>query len=312
MLTDETRRRVVEAARALGYRPNVAARNLRMGRSGTLGVIVADLSNPFLPPVLRGIENTLGARGVMPIIVETGDESERLADAMEHLSSRRTDALIITAVHLGDAALVAPYRARVPLVLAVRSFLDDSFDAVLHDDEHGTQLVLEHLVGLGHREIAEVRGPLHISSFAVRTQAFGRFLTEAGSPHVGAELEPARSPTIAEGLRLGRRLLSSSARPTAVFAHNDLLAVGVLEAARELSLKCPDDISIVGYNDSALIDHLDPPLTSVRLNAYELGRRAADRAHQLMSGTSAGVQISLVEPTLAVRASTGPPAARFR
>jgi len=304
-----TRERVAAAVKELDYQVNSFARSLRKGASGMVGVIVADVSNPFLPPVLRGIEQELRTERRLLLIAETHDNSTNLRDILDHFTSRRVDALIVSAVHDGDEDELRAVAERTPVVLAIRGFAGDRLPTVRHNDVLGGQIAAQHLVELGHRDLAQLRGPVDVSSFSGRAAGYSSVLATTTARDVSTE-HVAAAPTQQEGHRLAKALLDRQGPlPTAIFAHNDMMAVGALDAIREAGLGCPGDISVIGYNDSPLTDHIDPPLTTVHLPSLEVGRRAARLALALMAGEKAGRSEQL-EPEIVIRASTAPPAAR--
>lgn len=305
-VSEATRMKVLEVAAELGYRPNVVARGLRQGRTGTVGVVITDFEHLFNAPVLRGIEAGLEEGGFMPLVTETHDSSARLERALDHLAGRRADAVIVTASRYGDKAVVAQAAKFLPVILTVRSLPGTRLPTIAHDDHRGGLLAARHLVSLGHRRIAQLGGARDVSSFVQRRRGFGTGLREAGLSVEGRELA-ARVPSVDEGYRMGTELLRSvDVPPTALFAHNDLIAAGAIDAFAETGLRCPEDISVVGYDDMVLADHLNPPLTTVRLPSFQLGRLAAQVTRSLLDrpGTPAP-RISL-PPELVVRSSTAP------
>jgi LacI family transcriptional regulator len=310
LVTPSTREKVRAAAGQLGYRVNAVARSLRKGSSGLLGVVVADVSNPFLPPILRGIEQEVRDEGLLLLITETHDDPESLQTILEHLATRRVDAIILSAAHQGDLETVLAAAALMPVVLAVRSLgAPPPLPTVTHDDELGGRLATEHLVGLGHRTLAQLRGPEDVSSFAGRSAGYTAVVADVGAADVTGP-DVAVAPTSEEGYRLTRSLLDGATRrPTAIFAHNDLMALGCLDALAERGVDCPADISVVGYNDAPLTDHVSPPLTTVRLPSLELGRRAARLALSGLRGEEMPPELIALPPQLVVRGSTAAPGA---
>ena len=296
------------AADQVGPQPDPGPVALSPSRTGTVGVIVTDLGNPFIAPVVRGAENELSGRGMMVFVTETQDSNERLEAICNHLVTRRVDALIVTAARDGNHAILEKTAQQLPIVLAVRGPDDSELPAVLHDDAEGGRLALEHLADLGHRSVAQLHGPPDMSSF--RRRAIG-FRTAAGA--VGIEVvdvdDAVRLPTVGEGWRSMTRLLTERRddRPTAVFAHNDTMALGAIAAMREAGLRCPEDIAVIGYNDSPLTAYTAPPLTTIRLPAYELGRLAAGLAVSLFEGHGEEGGPAPLLPKLVVRGSTAPP-----
>ncbi len=303
----ETREKIVQAARELGYLPDEIASGLRRGRSGTIGIIVPDLANPFIAPMIRGIENGLEGRGLMALIAETQEDRGRTSRVLDHLVGRRVDGVITAAARKGDEALLKKVAKIFPLVLASRNLDGSGLPAIMHDDELGGRLLAEHLITLGHTVVAQIEGPQDISSFVDRGRGFRTAFNAAGGRVIGLD-EEAINATISEGKRLTRRFLNEvSPLPTAIFAPNDLMALGVLDALEDAHLRCPEDISLVGYNDSPQAPYTSPRLTTVRLPGYELGRLAAELVVTLYDEPTISTPNVSLPPVLVVRQSTAPP-----
>jgi LacI family transcriptional regulator len=301
-----TRQRVIDTARDLGYQPDVLASSLRRGRTDTIGLIVADLGNPYIAPVVRGIENALEGRGLMAMIAETQDDLARTQRVYDHLMRRRVDAIITTATRAGDRTILDRVSQRLPVVLAVRPLDSAGLATITNDDLRGGHLAAQHLADLGHRRVAQLVGPLDVQTFGERAEGFVTAATVGGMTVLPLDAT-AITPTMAEGERLMRALLRRySDRPTAVFAHNDLMALGALAVLREERLSCPADISLVGYNDTPGAAFIDPPLTTVSLPGYDLGRIAADVAVALVERSADSPPQLSLPPALVVRGSTAP------
>jgi len=302
-----TRRTVVEAAQALGYRTNLQASALRRGRTGIVGVIVADISNPFIGPVIRGVAHALGGRGMLPIMTETRDSSDELAQICDKLLAQRVDGIIVTAARYGDRALLRRVAAEVPTVLAVRELPGSGIPSISHDDVTGGRLAAEHLLSLGHCHVAQLMGPQDIWSFEGRAHGFRDAVVAAGATCTDVRTL-SRLPTAQAGREVVDDLLARPGdRPTAIFAHNDSIAIGALGVLREQGIECPDDISLIGYNDVPLTAHIHPPLTTIRLPGYELGRLAAELVVTPARDAEATAGKVQLAPELVVRASTAPP-----
>ena len=302
-----TRHRVIEAAETLGYRANVQASSLRRGRTGTIGVIVADLSNPFIGPVLRGIANALGSRGLLPIMTESRDSSDELAQVCQKLLAQRVDGVITTAGRYQDRGLLKRVAQEVPTVLAVRQLPGSGIPAISHDDVAGGRMAAEHLLSLGHTRLAQLMGPRDIQSFEGRATGFREAVAAAGATCLDIE-SSVRLPTREAGIILAHELLGQPGPPpTGVFAHNDTIAIGALIVFREAGFDCPDDVSLVGYNDVPLADQINPPLTTIRLPGYDLGRLAAEFIVNRIDGAEATATAVVLASELVVRASTAPP-----
>jgi LacI family transcriptional regulator len=302
-----TRKHVQAVARRMGYQRDMVASGLKRGRTHTVAIVVADLGNPFIAPVLRGIANRLEHAGFMSLISDTQDDSARLERILNHLLSRRVDAIILTAARLGDGTVLRRIsRQGTPVVLAVRNVPGIRLPACTDDDLLGGTLAARHLLALGHRRVAQLRGPADVYSFVERGGGFSKTVAAAGAVEVEVP-STGLTPTLEEGERLMRLLLDGKrVAPTAIFAHNDLMALGALAVMRERGLNCPKDFSVIGYNDSPQVDRVMPPLTTIRQPSEELGRTAAEMAVALLTAPDRPVASRSLAPTLVVRESTAP------
>jgi LacI family transcriptional regulator len=269
----------------------------------TIGVVMADLANPFNVDVLRGVENVIEPNGFMALIAETRDEPDMLRKALERLADRRVDALITTAAVQSATEELRRFAEReAPVVLAIRYLAGSGLPAVHAADSLGGELVAGFLVRLGHTRLAQICGPTQLETFARRAEAFATTGRRLNAEIIDLDLE-ATAPTYDEGRRLMGYLLSRvGAPPTAVFVHNDPMAIGALDVLKRSGLRCPEDISIVGYNDNPYTDQIAPPLTTVRIHSYEIGREAANACLRLLANEP--VQDISIAPELIVRNST--------
>jgi len=301
-LTAERVRRVAEQ---LGYRPHMGARGLRKGRTGIIGVVVADLGNSFIAQVIRGIENALEPHGLMAVIAETQDEPARFEHVLEHLASRRVDALITSSARLGDVEMLTTFAKReAPVVLVVRNLPDSGLPCVHADDRRGGELVAGYLAELGHRTLAQLRGPQDMLPFIDRGEGFEARAAELDVQVVDLD-ESASAPSYEEGQRLMVHLLAGrTPKPTAIFAHNDPMAMGALDVLVRSGLNVPSDVSIVGFNDNDFTDHVEPPLSTIRIHGYEMGRRAGDLAFRLVEDGQTSAPNVVIPPLLIPRSST--------
>jgi LacI family transcriptional regulator len=307
LVKDSTRQRIVQIAERLGYRPHMVARGLQTGRTLTVGVVVADLGNTFITPIIHGLTAALDVHGMMPVIAETQDDSLRFAQILDHLLGRQVDAIVSLAARAGDREILESAARIVPVVVAARPLAHTVLPQVVHDDRRGGAMVAEHLLELGHRRLAQLRGPLDVENFARRAEGFSRATRQAGATEVAVDAF-APLPVIEEGGRLMRLLLDQGDLPTAVFVHNDLMAAGALSVLHENGLKVPEDVSVVGYNDLPLIGYVDPPLTTMLHPGLEVGRRAGAMAERLVAGET--VENVVIESALIVRCSTAAPPRR--
>jgi LacI family transcriptional regulator len=303
-----TGKRVQAVAKRMGYQKDMVASGLKRGRTHTVAVVVGDLGNPNIAPLLRGIENRLEPAGLMSMICETQNDPTRLERILNHLMSRRVDAVIVTAARLGDGPKLRRLRRQgIPVVLAVQTVPGIRLPTFTNDDFLGGSLAAQHLLALGHRRVAQLRGPDDISSCLERARGFSETIAAAGASEVVLRSTgPMGTPE--EGRRLMNLLLDSKrALPTGIFAHHDLMAFGALTAAEERGLLCPRDLSMIGYNDLPHVERVVPPLTSVRLPREELGRLTAEVMLQMLSSPDRPPASRKLAPTLVVRQSTGPP-----
>ncbi len=305
-IAEGTARRVRAAAQELGYTPDPTARSLRTRRSGVVGVVVPDLTNPVLPPIVRGIEETLWAAGIACLVADTDNDAAREAVAVRELLARRCEGLVIATATRASATVRALAAAEPPAVLVTRDVDGAGLPFVAGDDAGGVQAAARHLLELGHRRIAYLAGPPDLSTTATRRAAVERAL--AGADLVVAA---ARTYGIADGRAAARGLLAARPRPTAILAGNDMLALGVYEALAEAGLRCPADVSVAGHNDMPLVDRVDPPLTTVAIPRAEIGVTAARILLERLGGGAdvGGARRTLLPTRLVVRGSTGPPRA---
>jgi LacI family transcriptional regulator len=309
MVTTEIARRVIDAAKSLGYQPNALAHGLRMRRSNTVGVLIPDITNPVFPLILRGIEDALGSLGYTAIIANTDGDPARDALTLERMLARQVDGFILATARRQDPVVARCVAEDLPVVLINRMTSGIAgITAVVNEDARGIALAVAHLVGLGHRRIAHIAGPQHLSTGHERREGFIAAMADAGLLIEPKLISTALAYSEAEGERAMNALLDdgkfASGGFTAVVVANDLLAMGCYDALAARGLRCPADLSITGYNDMPFVDKLSPPLTTIRIQHYEMGVRAANLLlERLKDPASRRVDIKL-EPSLVVRGST--------
>jgi LacI family transcriptional regulator len=304
LVSEDTARRVLDAAADLGYRPNPVARSLRTRRSHTIGVLIPDLNNPLFPPIVRGLEDRLATAGYVALIGNTDSDDERERMVFEQMRARHVDGLVVATARLHHPLLAEASRAEMPVVLINRLAQDYSFPSVSVDNERGVRMAVAHLSTLGHRRIAHIAGPQEMSTGLSRYRGFVTAM-ESSRLQVDDDLVVfAKAFTVEEGLRCGRLLLERGAGCTAIAAGNDMLAVGCYGALDDAGLSCPDDISVVGFNDMPFIDRLRPPLTTIRFPHYQVGTEAAQLLLERIAEHSGPVKILYLAPELVVRGST--------
>jgi LacI family transcriptional regulator len=304
LVSEDTAQRVLDAAEALGYSPNPVARSLRTRRSHTVGVLIPDLNNPLFPPIVRGLEDRLAANGYVALIGNTDSDDQRERMVFDQMRARHVDGLVLATARLRHPLLAEASRADLPVVLINRLAQDYSFPSVSVDNERGVRMAVGHLAALGHRRIAHIAGPQETSTGLSRYRGFVTAMESGGLPVDGDLVVFAKSFTVEEGERCSRLLLDRGAGCTAIAAGNDMLAVGCYAALDEAGLSCPEDISVVGFNDMPFIDRLRPPLTTIRFPHYQVGTEAAQLLLERIAEHAGPVKILYLAPELVIRGST--------
>lgn len=307
LVNDETAERVRQAAERLGYRPNPIARSLKTSRSASIGVILPDITNPLFPPIVRGIEDGLLPAGYNAWLVNTDNDAEREYALVSSLRSRQVDGLIVATARLRHPLIEELAAESFPMVLVNRRIESPNIAAVTGDDARGVFQAVRHLADLGHERIAHLAGPQWTSTGRGRLRAYRETLREFGLPVDDDLVCGAETWSEDEGASATSRLMSKDVPFTAVLGGNDLLALGCYDILRERGLACPDDVSVVGFNDMPFIDKLRPPLTTVRIPHYQIGTEAARLLLESIEHPAAPAKSILLPPTLVERQSTAPP-----
>jgi LacI family transcriptional regulator len=303
------RDRVKAAIDELGYRPHAGARAMR-GRTYTIGVLLPHIRNPFFPEIVDGLIEQLADTDNQVIIVQGGQTPKAETRAIDALIDRRVDGILVVAP-LSSKRRLEEVGEVVPTVALGPHERSAVYDSVFDDDDAGAELVVEHLIALGHRRIAHItqkdagRGrPPSSVLHNIRAETYRRVMRDHG---LGAEIAIATTSYTEEGGHAGaRELLARSPRPTAIFAGADLAAFGVLAALHEAGLAVPDDISVAGYDNTRLAALSNVSLTSVDQDGATMGRTVGRLLLERIEGRTASVRFS-VTPTLVPRRSTGPP-----
>jgi DNA-binding LacI/PurR family transcriptional regulator len=300
---EEKRRAVERAAEQLGYRPNAVARSLVSKRTNVIGVMLSDLHNQYFMEVVDGIETEAHGADYRALINTGGRQAEREWDAVETLLQLRTDGVILAGTVLPSARILAA-AAAVPLVLVARSSRSPAVDSVANDDRAGARLAVAHLVELGHRHVAHVDGGDGAGAQA-RRRGFLDAMRDAG---LASEAVVARGDyTEAGGAEGVDRLLASKGRwPTALFVANDLAAVGALHTLERHGLRVPEDVSVVGYDNTALahLGHID--LTTIDQPKRSLGATAVQLLLERITTGRGTARHVVLPPRLVVRGTTAP------
>lgn len=314
-VSGQLRRRIRETADRLGYRPNRIAAAMSTGKTHTLGMVVPDIANPFFGELLAAVERVAGERGYTVIGCSSELDSVRETRDVRALLDRRVDGLIYLASSAGaNPALAEVEEARVPIVALDEemSSLPEAALVVTVDNERGGALAAEHLLELGHEEIAVVAGPRGLPTASARLAGFVETLAHAGHRLPRARVVRADAYRMSSGEKAGAALLGRDDALTAIFCANDLIALGVIDAARGLGRDVPGAVSVVGFDDSFVASLVSPPLTTIRQPLARLGKEAANLTIDLIedpAGPHVGRQLPV---ELVVRGSTSRPMRRVR
>jgi DNA-binding LacI/PurR family transcriptional regulator len=307
-LSAETRERILRFARELNYRPNLVARSLAKRRTETIGLLVPDLVNPYYSMTAQAATRAAHQAGYRVAVMNTDADQQFGWAVLEDMVDRQLDGIIVMGNLLADESIRAIVPPDVPLVWCGWESLDPQITpAIVVDYDSGGRLVAEHLLALGHRRMAVVAPPV-ASRRSGRFHGFVEALATAGYPF-DAALWAASSGSdegnVESGWAAGRTLLALPSPPTAVVAHNDFMALGVLAAARERGLRVPEDLSLVGFDDVFVATFTAPPLTTVR---YDTVGIAVAATTVLLAAVGGGEPVvpAPFEPELVVRKSTGP------
>ncbi|PVG84077.1 LacI family transcriptional regulator [Nocardioides gansuensis] len=298
-----TREKVERAAAELGYRPNVFARSLKVRRSQQLALAVADVGNPVYVEMMRAIEDEARGSGYRLLVSSTGGRSDDTLALLDSLSSGYADGLLLSPVRVDDTLVEALRRVSFPAVVIGTIPRSVPLDNVRANSAGGVRLALEHLHARGRRRIAFLNGPSDTVPGSARRRAFERTARTLGlDPAPELRIE-AGDFTLGEGRKAAEILLERTL-PDAVLGGNDLLAIATMQVLTERGLRIPDDVAVVGMDDTELAGVTSPALTSVDLGAHERGRTAARLLLARLTDPAREVQRVAVQPTLTVRDSS--------
>jgi DNA-binding LacI/PurR family transcriptional regulator len=310
-VSDNLRQRVLAVAAELNFTPNLAARSLAGARTHTVAFMVHQQafpvsSDPFYFVMLPGLERVLAQAGYHAVLTTIG-EGVVQADQLRVVRERRVDGAILAGPDVPTALILSLIRRGLPVVLIDNSLERTALDCVLFDNREGARLAVEHLLWHGHRRVAFVGGPVVWPSTRERGEGYRDALDAMGlEPLVVHE----NATTVQTGYHAGHELLVMDEPPDAIFAVNDAMALGIIKAAREVEVRVPEELAVIGFDDISMAESAHPPLTTVRIAKETMGELAARRLLDLVAGESGerGMPVKIiVGVTLVVRSSCGCP-----
>ncbi|WP_019912604.1 LacI family DNA-binding transcriptional regulator [Paenibacillus sp. HW567] len=305
--TRETINKIIEKYQ---FQPNALARSLLKKETGTIAMILPDITNPFFPEVFWGAENVARVKGYSFFLCNTAGNYNRESEFLSILREKRVDGIIFLGgrINLANcppelAQEVIELSRHVPIVLVNGNLPKSGLHRIYTDEAAGAALATQHLIDLGHRDIGFIGGMDDTATTLVKIKAARKKLKEHGL-ELRQEWLKSGEFSVPGGRELMNQMLDQKHRPTAVLCVNDFTAIGAIKAAAQHGLHIPGDISIVGFDDTPLATAVIPELTTVSQNTYELGELAVETLHQIINGKNPKKQIVL-QPKLIVRSSTG-------
>jgi len=297
------REKILETSQAMGYRPNQSARSLRTDRTDTIGILVDDLLSPFTPPVVRGIQDYLKKYNFLSLIVNSDWDPEQERAGIETLVSRPVDGIIFVEYsHLATSEALA--QSNKPAMFVHRLFGTPIKNSVVPDETYGASLAVGHLIDLGHRAIGYINGPADWHNSKERLLGYTDTLAKHGIQPMVEWIQPG-DWEVEGGYQAARSLLDAPIRPTAIFAANDLMALGAIYAIQDAGLRVPQDIAVVGYDNRDFTAIVRPQITTVVMPVYEMGWIAAEMLlKQIADGPEQHDEIK-VQGELVVRDTCG-------
>ena len=266
----ETKKRVLQIAKELGYIRNAAAVALRTKKTGTIGVVIADNRNPFYAEVLNGMEEAAREKNYHIILANTQRDYRKEEEAINLLLAKRVDGLLITPVQDKDDDIKNLIEANIPFVVVGRDFENIKVDAVYNDEVKGGFLATEYLIKKGHKKIALINGFLHKSPAKGRLEGYKKALKKY-RVSLDNSLISVGDINIEDGYERTKQMLEKNLDFNVIFAYNDMMAFGAMQAIKEKGLRIPEDIGLVGYDDIPFSSLISPVLTTIRLEKQELG-----------------------------------------
>lgn len=307
---ESTRKRIMEIIEKNQFQPNALARSLLKKETRTIAMILPDITNPFFPEVFWGAENKGREMGYTFFLCDSAGDYKRESEYLSILRERRVDGVIFLGGRINLARCpedlaqeVEDVAKHMPIVLVNGHITGSSLHRIYTDEARGAELVTEHLLELGHRDIAFLGGNDYMSTTQVKLKAVRKVLRQHGLS-LPAERIKHGDFSVRSGKVLMDELLDSPKRPTAVMCVNDFTAIGAIKSVLERGLRIPEDISIAGFDDTPLSTAVNPELTTVSQNTHDLGRLAVETLHQLIAGKKVKRR-TILEPRLIVRKSTG-------
>jgi LacI family transcriptional regulator len=305
-IRDVTRQRVIQVAKELNYHPDSRGRKLASGRSNTIGLVLRQsheqvVADALLPQVLLGIEQAATAQGFQVLLKPL--EPEDCDGYMRLIHENHVDGIILSGPRLNEEEIIRLHQTGLSVML-MGQLPESGLPFVDIDAVDGSSRAVKHLIEHGHKRIAMItNASLEYTSAQQRRSGYQKALTETGIELDDSLIQEGAYTPASGNIAMGK-LLELTLRPTAVFVASDVVSLGAIRAIKQAGLRIPQDMAVVGFDDIPLADYYDPPLTTIRIPAFELGRSAGDRLIRLVLGESLNQEGVLLESELVIRRSS--------
>lgn len=302
-VSDEIAERVNNAAQQLNYAPSALARSLKMNRTKTIGMLVATSTNPFFGEVVKGVERSCYHQGYNLILCNTEGDNQRMKASINTLLQKRVDGLLLMCSTLeGERLDVFDRYPDIPIVVMDWGPILFASDKIQDNSLQGGYMAAKHLIECGHKEIGCITGPLIRHQAQMRYEGYKRALAEAGIA-INPDWIVESDFECEGGYQAFEKLYQRGKLPSALFVSNDMMAMGVIQAASQRGLRVPDDLSLIGYDDVHIAKFMTPALTTIHQPKYRLGKAAVDTLLYRLENPDTTAQVVQLEPTLVVRNS---------
>lgn len=302
-VSDEIAERVNNAALQLNYAPSALARSLKMNRTKTIGMLVTTSTNPFFGEVVKGVERSCYHQGYNLILCNTEGDNQRMKASINTLLQKRVDGLLLMCSTLeGERLDVFDRYPDIPIVVMDWGPILFASDKIQDNSLQGGYMAAKHLIECGHKEIGCITGPLIRHQAQMRYEGYKRALAEAGIA-INPDWIVESDFECEGGYQAFEKLYQRGKLPSALFVSNDMMAMGVIQAASQRGLRVPDDLSLIGYDDVHIAKFMTPALTTIHQPKYRLGKAAIDTLLYRLENPDTTAQIVQLEPTLMVRSS---------
>ncbi|ELJ8532897.1 LacI family DNA-binding transcriptional regulator [Vibrio cholerae] len=302
-VSDEIAERVNNAAQQLNYAPSALARSLKMNRTKTIGMLVTTSTNPFFGEVVKGVERSCYHQGYNLILCNTEGDNQRMKASINTLLQKRVDGLLLMCSTLeGERLDVFDRYPDIPIVVMDWGPILFASDKIQDNSLQGGYMAAKHLIECGHKEIGCITGPLIRHQAQMRYEGYKRALAEAGIA-INPDWIVESDFECEGGYQAFEKLYQRGKLPSALFVSNDMMAMGVIQAASQRGLRVPDDLSLIGYDDVHIAKFMTPALTTIHQPKYRLGKAAIDTLLYRLENPDTTAQVVQLEPTLVVRNS---------